>query len=350
MTEFISNTSKVFVINDICRGLQAAKKNHCPLVFSPAVYGEAQSRFFEKRFEEIKKVYSQSSYQPNDRRSVGAQDIVFAWQAFEEQQAYKGYLCEGVQNRLFDDLDFTVPDSFSGFRKKAEKSLPHYYNDALEPFDRQVVERIDFYFHQSSLPSRYFETRNAMVGNDYSSQFSPYLACGALDVRYLYNQIKEYEERRGSNKSTYWLVFELLWREFFYWHYQVCETKFFSANGIKGAGDFSEYHEYSSEDLKRMSSHRFWQAAINELETTGFQSNRTRQLFASFWLHDLNLHWRSGARFFEKHLIDYDVFSNWGNWMYLAGVGVDPRGVRRFNIPEQLKRYDKNGEYLKLWN
>jgi deoxyribodipyrimidine photo-lyase len=70
-------------------------------------------------------------------------------------------------------------------------------------------------------------------------------------------------------------------------------------------------------------------------------------MFASYWLNDLGLNWRAGADLFENHLIDYDVYSNYGNWMYLAGVGVDPRGKRYFNIDKQLSIYDPQGKYIK---
>jgi deoxyribodipyrimidine photo-lyase len=95
-----------------------------------------------------------------------------------------------------------------------------------------------------------------------------------------------------------------------------------------------------------MRAHPFFHAALKELTSTGFLSNRARQMFASVWLNDLDLNWRSGAQLFEQHLIDYDVYSNFGNWMYLAGVGVDPRGRRYFDIDKQLHTYDPNGEYL----
>ena len=58
--------------------------------------------------------------------------------------------------------------------------------------------------------------------------------------------------------------------------------------------------------------------------------------------------WRMGAAYFERQLVDYDVHSNWGNWMYVAGVGNDPRD-RKFNIKLQAERYDSNGKYQNLW-
>ena len=58
--------------------------------------------------------------------------------------------------------------------------------------------------------------------------------------------------------------------------------------------------------------------------------------------------WRIGAAYFESMLIDYDVHSNWGNWMYVSGVGNDPRD-RKFNINRQADLYDPNGEYQATW-
>jgi deoxyribodipyrimidine photo-lyase len=86
-----------------------------------------------------------------------------------------------------------------------------------------------------------------------------------------------------------------------------------------------------------------------ELKQTGFLSNRGRQVVASYLIHDLQCDWRWGARWFESQLVDYDVCSNWGNWMYLAGVGNDPRKNRYFNIRKQTKKYDPQGVYVQTW-
>ena len=61
----------------------------------------------------------------------------------------------------------------------------------------------------------YFETRNGMIGADYSSKFSAWLAHGCLSPRYIHAEVKRYEKEREANKSTYWLIFELIWRDFF---------------------------------------------------------------------------------------------------------------------------------------
>lgn len=93
----------------------------------------------------------------------------------------------------------------------------------------------------------------------------------------------------------------------------------------------------------------FVDANMRELNQTGFMSNRGRQNVASFLVNDLGIDWRWGASYFESMLIDYDACSNWGNWMYVAGVGNDPRENRYFNILKQAQNYDKKGEYIRHW-
>lgn len=95
--------------------------------------------------------------------------------------------------------------------------------------------------------------------------------------------------------------------------------------------------------------HPFVDAGMRELSATGYLSNRMRQVVASYLIHDLNVDWRAGAAWFESQLIDYDVYSNQGNWLYIAGVGTDPRGGRRFNPDKQAADYDPSGAYQKQW-
>ena len=77
-------------------------------------------------------------------------------------------------------------------------------------------------------------------------------------------------------------------------------------------------------------------------------SNRGRQNVASYFSKELLLDWRIGAAYFESMLIDYDVHSNYGNWLYISGVGNDPRD-RKFNIERQEERYDPDNQYQNKW-
>jgi deoxyribodipyrimidine photo-lyase len=88
---------------------------------------------------------------------------------------------------------------------------------------------------------------------------------------------------------------------------------------------------------------------MKELRQTGFSSNRMRQILASYWIYDMKGDWRAGAAWFESQLIDYDVYSNQGNWLYIAGRGTDPRGGRAFNVHKQMREYDPEGIFCKMW-
>ncbi|MEM6353202.1 MAG: DASH family cryptochrome [Cyanobacteria bacterium P01_D01_bin.14] len=288
-----------------------------------------------------------------------------------------------------DDLPFEgsrLPAVFTQFRKKVEKGstvaptfpppkqlpslpeldrgeLPTIQQLGLEPKeidDRGVLrfkggetagfERMRHYFWEADQLKVYKKTRNGMLGADYSSKFSAWLALGCLSPRQIYEEIQRYEEERTRNDSTYWLVFELLWRDYFRF---VCakhgETVFYPS-GLRGLQiewkqDWERFEKWTAGET----GFPLVDANMRELATTGFMSNRGRQNVASFLTKNLGIDWRMGAEWFESLLIDYDVCSNWGNWNYTAGVGNDARGFRYFNIPKQSRDYDPDGKYVKHW-
>lgn len=210
--------------------------------------------------------------------------------------------------------------------------------------------RLDEYFWGKDLLKVYKNTRNGLIGADYSSKFSPWLAMGNISPRWIYTEVQRYEESRKRNESTYWLVFELIWRDFFRFVAKKYGEKIFLSGGIQGKNVQGGDDPFMYEAWKRGETGiPFIDANMRELNATGFMSNRGRQNVASFFVHDLQLDWRMGAAYFESQLIDYDVCSNWGNWNYVAGVGNDPRKDRYFNVLSQANTYDPKGQYVKLW-
>ncbi len=212
------------------------------------------------------------------------------------------------------------------------------------------LARLDQYFWQQDLLPTYKETRNGLVGADYSSKFSPWLALGCLSPRYIYDQVKKYEIDRVQNESTYWLIFELLWRDYFALIAAKHGHQIFRVAGLRGVNipwrqDKTRFELW----CQGQTGFPLVDANMRELLATGFMSNRGRQNVASFLTKNLGIDWRWGAEWFESMLIDYDVASNWGNWNYTAGVGNDARGFRFFNIYKQAKDYDPQGAYVKLW-
>jgi deoxyribodipyrimidine photo-lyase len=212
------------------------------------------------------------------------------------------------------------------------------------------LARLNQYFWQQNLLPTYKETRNGMIGANYSSKFSPWLAMGCLSPRYIYAQVKKYEIDRTANDSTYWLIFELLWRDYFALIAAKHGHQIFRVAGLRGVKiPWQQDHQRFEQWCSGHTGFPLVDANMRELLATGFMSNRGRQNVASFLTKNLGIDWRWGAEWFESHLIDYDVASNWGNWNYTAGVGNDARGWRFFNIYKQAKDYDPQGDYVKLW-
>ena len=213
------------------------------------------------------------------------------------------------------------------------------------------TKRVFNYLTETHAIATYKETRNGMIGENYSSKFSPWLALGCISPKMIYHEIKKYESVHVANESTYWLIFELLWRDYFYFMMQKFPTQFFKSNGInKLKGSVNKHDEVAFEKWNTgQTDNDFINANMIELKQTGFMSNRGRQNVASYFCHNLKLDWRYGAAYFEEQLIDYDVSSNWCNWAYIAGVGNNPRGVSVFNIEKQANDYDKNKLYRNLW-
>ena len=290
------------------------------------------------------------------------------------------------------DLPFPVtqtPDIFTQFRKEVEKFIPvreplpapsEKFNSlgvqvdfgdipslsefGHEDFDTndkggfawkggesEALAQLKYYLWDKDLIADYKETRNGLLGRDFSSKFSPWLAQGCLSPKTIYSELKKYEKERTSNKSTYWMFFELMWRDFFRLTGKKFGNAIFQETGTKDDAatpwkeDQALFEKWSSGNT----GIPFIDANMRELNATGFMSNRGRQNVASFLVKDLKLNWLLGAEYFESLLIDYDPCSNYGNWNYIAGVGSDPREDRYFNVITQGKRYDAQGEHIKYW-
>lgn len=206
------------------------------------------------------------------------------------------------------------------------------------------------HYLDSHAVSTYFETRNGMIGEDYSTKLGPALAHGCISPRTVWRATRRYEERHGANKSTSWIEFELLVRDWWKWFATTHGNAIFREGGPIGAQKAWE-QDIGGEKFRRWVEGRTgWplvDANMRELALTGFMSNRGRQNVASFLCLDLGLDWRLGAGYFEVTLVDYDVESNWGSWV--AAAGLTGGRVNKFNIVKQSRQYDELGEYIKLW-
>ncbi len=205
-------------------------------------------------------------------------------------------------------------------------------------------------YFSTEKPMFYKQVRNAIDGWDNSCKLSPWLASGCLSVREVMSTLSDYEANVAANESTYWIYFELLWREYFQWYAHKYGRRLFLFDGIKRQKPLTSfYHERFKKWLSGTTPYPLVNACMNELRETGYLSNRGRQIVASCLVHELSIDWRYGAAYFEQVLIDYDVASNWGNWQYLAGVGADARSTRQFNLEKQAQQFDPHGRYTERW-
>ena len=280
-----------------------------------------------------------------------------------------------------------IPRGFSNFRKKCEKylsvddtlSIPKSLNsdnkilidypipslsdlgfkdfevhkDSVFKFkggEINAKERIKNYFFETKNVSRYKLTRNGLIGKDYSSKFSPWLANGSVSAKYVFKLLREYETEVEKNDSTYWLYFELIWRDFFKYVSMQHKDKFFNKDGIYGKDkEWLDDKDVLLNWINGKTDEPFVNANMIELAQTGFMSNRGRQNVANYLTKELKIDWRIGAEYFESMLIDYDVHSNYGNWLYNAGIGNDSMPFRKFNPKLQSDRYDPDKSYEKIW-
>lgn len=241
-----------------------------------------------------------------------------------------------------------VSDAAALLLPDVRSSFP-YGTAAFAGGETAASAHLQAYFGKG-LAQTYKLTRNGLTGTDYSSKFSPWLATGALSPRVAYAALKASEEKLGANDSTYWLWFELLWREHFRFLHLKYGRKLYRGRGLQDAPAPTHNQRGYRRWCEGRTGQPFIDAGMRELAATGYLSNRMRQNVASYLIHDLGGDWRAGAAWFESQLLDYDVYSNQGNWLYLAGRGTDPRGTRRFDPVKQARDYDPLGHYQALWD
>ena len=178
-----------------------------------------------------------------------------------------------------------------------------------------------------------------------TTRLSAHLKFGTVSAREVFEGIQLHF---GSGHT---LIRELYWRDFF------SKIAYFFPHVFGGAFR----HEYNR--IEWDNNEKWYQswcggktgfpivdAGMRELVTTGFMHNRVRMITASFLVKDLHVDWRSGEKFFARHLIDYDPAVNNGNWQWVASSGCDAQPYFRiFNPWLQQEKFDPNADYIKKW-
>lgn len=186
----------------------------------------------------------------------------------------------------------------------------------------------------------YHQTRDK-IDVDGTTHSSVYLRFGMVSTRELI--------LKGLQHNIKFLD-ELIWREFYQmilFHYPHSAHKNFKDNYEINWENNAEWFE-----KWKMGKTGFpiIDAAMNELNETGYMHNRCRMIVANFLTKILLIDWRWGEKYFAEKLMDYEMASNVGNWQWSAGTGVDAAPYFRiFNPYLQQEKFDPHYRYVKQW-
>lgn len=315
----------------------------------------------------VHSIWQSTMYAPEDFDFDVTQmpDQFTAFRQKLEQGAYsvrQPVSCVLSKNCLLSDpnlLAFSVPiqSNQDGIFQHPEHDVSSSFPYGTAEFcggSQAALQHLEHYF-STDLAHSYKQTRNQLHGTEFSTKFSPWLASGAVSAPQIMAALHQFEEEKGKSDSSYWIWFELLWRDYFRFLHCKYGVQLYCASGLsKSPVSLPSFDALKFQAWTQSGTGEpLIDAAMRELAVTGYLSNRLRQQVVSYWLHELGGDWRVAAAWFESQLLDYDVYSNQGNCLYLAGLGTDPRGYlggRWFDPKKQAKQHDPDGEYRRLWN
>nr|WP_294946083.1 DASH family cryptochrome [uncultured Mucilaginibacter sp.] len=190
--------------------------------------------------------------------------------------------------------------------------------------------------------------KSAKGAGGISSCLSPWLAVGCLSPRQVYWEVVKH---RGTMQNGEALMLELLWRDYFRFMFKKHGQKYFRAEGFNNQAPepASNQDELFEQWKAGETGVPYIDAAMHELNATGFINNYSRQAVATYLTKELQVDWTKGALYFEEKLIDYSPASNWGNWAFVAGVGNDTKSNRFFNAAKPATQLDSKSDFINTW-
>ncbi|NCF68635.1 MAG: deoxyribodipyrimidine photo-lyase [Chloroflexi bacterium] len=243
---------------------------------------------------------------------------------------------------------------------KGLPTLPLSFGPALsdqipfKPGEAEALRRLEKFVRSTDLAIyQYGEQRNR-PDIDGTSALSPYIRFGMLSLRRAVvaasQAIEEAPDKMSHKSAETWLN-ELIWREFYLtilYHFPHVRQRSFRSqyDGINWDNDTQAFEAW----CQGRTGYPIVDAAMRQLQQSGWMHNRTRMITASFLVKDLLIDWRWGERWFIQHLIDGDPASNNGGWQWTAGTGTDAAPYFRiFNPVLQSKKFDPQGKYIRRW-
>jgi len=335
----------------------AMKKNRCSL----GMYHGTPQAIFKTLISTwpIEKVICNEDYEPYARDRDASiksllEDHQISFETYKDQVIFE-------KDEIVKD-DGTPYRVYTPFSRKwlhhfSENELPYYPSetllDKLADIEQPQLDLTDLGFISSKVSSpqhtfnneritAYEATRN-FPAIDQTTRIGTPLRFGTLSVREMV--------RKSAAIANPTFLKELIWREFFMqilWHFPHTMTQSFKPqyDRIEWRNDPVESEKWCGGNT----GYPLVDAGMRQLNQTGFMHNRVRMLVGSFLCKHLLIDWRLGEAYFAEKLLDYEMSSNVGNWQWVAGCGVDAAPYFRiFNPTEQIKKFDKQHEYIQKW-
>lgn len=200
----------------------------------------------------------------------------------------------------------------------------------------------------------YTETRN-FPGVKGPSYLSVHLRFGTVSVRALAKRAVDMMRTDGSAGSgaETWLS-ELIWRDFYFMilhtHPQVREHAFKPEYEKIDFEEGKEADKLFTAWCEGRTGYPLVDAAMAQINQTGYMHNRLRMVTASFLIKDLGIDWRRGERYFAEKLNDFDLSANNGGWQWAASSGCDAQPYFRiFNPITQSEKFDADGKFIRRY-
>lgn len=220
----------------------------------------------------------------------------------------------------------------------------------LEPGEAAAQERLEYFCDHAIY--NYQEQRN-LPAIEGTSQLSAALKFGVIGIRKVWQATQEaYENSRSdeARKNIETWQQELAWREF----YQHCLYFFPELEKGPYRQEFQNFpwdnnEAYFQAWCEGKTGYPIVDAAMRQLNETGWMHNRCRMIVASFLTKDLIINWQWGEKYFMQTLYDGDLAANNGGWQWSASSGMDPKPLRIFNPASQAQKFDPEGEYIRQW-
>jgi len=220
----------------------------------------------------------------------------------------------------------------------------------LAPGEATAAQQLQQFTRQAIY--EYGEQRN-YPGRPGTALISPALKFGVIGIRTVWAASLAALEQARSDEAQAgirtWQQ-ELAWREFYqhalYWFPELAEQPyrkgFASFPWVNDAAQFAAW-------CRGETGYPIVDAAMRQLNRTGWMHNRCRMIVASFLTKDLIINPQWGERYFMQRLIDGDLAANNGGWQWSASSGMDPKPLRIFNPMSQAQKFDPEADYIREW-